>query len=232
MRDPYEVLGIKRGASDEEVKKAYRKLSRQYHPDANINNPNKDAAEEKFKEVQQAYKSIMDGTAGDSYGGYSSGNGYGSSYGGYQSGGYGGFGGFGGFGDFENYSRRTTGGDTGEDMYFNAAARYIQNGSYDEALNVLKSISNHNGKWYYYSAIAHYGKGNQATALEHIQRAMNIEPGNIEYQRAYSQMKTGSNWYNGMGRTYTVPNVSGGYCFKLCLANLLCNLCCTRPFCI
>lgn len=237
MRDPYEVLGVPRGASDEEVKKAYRRLSRKYHPDANINNPNKDAAEEKFKEVQQAYKSIMDGTATNSYGGYSSGYGSGgyqrggyqnSSYGGYGGfGDFGSFGGFGGFGDFENYSRRTTGSESGDDMYFNAAARYIQNQSYDEALNVLKSISNHNGKWYYYSAIAHYGKGNQATALEHIQRAMNIEPNNVEYQRAYSQIKNGSNWYHGMGRTYTAPTMSGGgFCFKLCLANLLCNLCC------
>ena len=226
MRDPYEVLGVPRGASDEEIKKAYRRLSRQYHPDANVNNPNKDAAEEKFKEVQAAYKSIMDGTSQNGYGGYNSG------YGGQYGGGFGGFGGFSGFNDFERYTRRTTGEDRGEDMYFNAAARYIQNGSYDEALNVLKNISNHNGKWYYYSAIAHYGKGNQATALEHIQRAMNIEPNNFEYQRVYSQIKNGSNWYNGMGRTYTVPNVSGGYCFKLCLANLLCNMCCCgTPFC-
>ena len=226
MRDPYEVLGVPRGASDEEIKKAYRRLSRQYHPDANVNNPNKDAAEEKFKEVQDAYKSIMDGTSQNGYGGYNSG------YGGQYGGGFGGFGGFSGFDDFERYTRRTTGEDRGEDMYFNAAARYIQNGSYDEALNVLKNISNHNGKWYYYSAIAHYGKGNQATALEHIQRAMNIEPNNFEYQRVYSQIKNGSNWYNGMGRTYTVPNVSGGYCFKLCLANLLCNMCCCgTPFC-
>ena len=226
MRDPYEVLGVPRGASDEEIKKAYRRLSRQYHPYANVNNPNKDAAEEKFKEVQAAYKSIMDGTSQNGYGGYNSG------YGGQYGGGFGGFGGFSGFNDFERYTRRTTGEDRGEDMYFNAAARYIQNGSYDEALNVLKNISNHNGKWYYYSAIAHYGKGNQATALEHIQRAMNIEPNNFEYQRVYSQIKNGSNWYNGMGRTYTVPNVSGGYCFKLCLANLLCNMCCCgTPFC-
>lgn len=226
MRDPYEVLGVPRGASDEEIKKAYRRLSRQYHPDANVNNPNKDAAEEKFKEVQAAYKSIMDGTSQNGYGGYNSG------YGGQYGGGFGGFGGFSGFNDFERYTRRTTGEDRGEDMYFNAAARYIQNGSYDEALNVLKNISNHNGKWYYYSAIAHYGKGNKATALEHIQRAMNIEPNNFEYKRVYSQIKNGSNWYNGMGRTYTVPNVSGGYCFKLCLANLLCNMCCCgTPFC-
>ena len=45
MRDPYNVLGLERGASDEEVKKAYRTLSRKYHPDANINNPNREQAE-------------------------------------------------------------------------------------------------------------------------------------------------------------------------------------------
>lgn len=59
MFDPYSVLGVSRDASDEEIKKAYRKLSRKYHPDANINNPNKEQAEEKFKEVQQAYEQIM-----------------------------------------------------------------------------------------------------------------------------------------------------------------------------
>ncbi|MBD9156254.1 MAG: J domain-containing protein, partial [Lachnospiraceae bacterium] len=41
MRDPYQVLGVSQDASEEEIKKAYRKLSRMYHPDANINNPNK-----------------------------------------------------------------------------------------------------------------------------------------------------------------------------------------------
>ena len=49
MRDPYSVLGLERGASDDEIKKAYRTLSRKYHPDANINNPNKAQAEERFK---------------------------------------------------------------------------------------------------------------------------------------------------------------------------------------
>ena len=59
MSDPYKVLGIDRSATDDEVKKAYREKSRKYHPDANINNPNKDKAEEMFKLVQQAYDQIM-----------------------------------------------------------------------------------------------------------------------------------------------------------------------------
>ena len=84
MLDPYSVLGVSRNATDEEIKKAYRKLSRKYHPDANINNPNKDQAEEKFKEVQQAYEQIMREREYGSSGGSSGG------YGGY---GYGGFGG-------------------------------------------------------------------------------------------------------------------------------------------
>ena len=59
MNDPYKVLGIDPSATDDEVKTAYRKLSRKYHPDANINNPNKDKAEEMFKLVGQAYDQIM-----------------------------------------------------------------------------------------------------------------------------------------------------------------------------
>ena len=59
MINPYGVLGVSPSATDEEIKKAYRALSRKYHPDANINNPNKMQAEEKFKEVQQAYEQIM-----------------------------------------------------------------------------------------------------------------------------------------------------------------------------
>ena len=60
MIDPYQILGVSQDASEDEIKKAYRSLSRKYHPDANINNPNKEEAEAKFKEVQQAYQKIMD----------------------------------------------------------------------------------------------------------------------------------------------------------------------------
>lgn len=87
MNDPYKVLGIDPSATDDEVKTAYRKLSRKYHPDANINNPNKDKAEEMFKLVGQAYDQIMNerknGYSGGS-GSYSGGGYNGNPYGQYN----------------------------------------------------------------------------------------------------------------------------------------------------
>ena len=59
MTDPYSLLGVDRNASDDEVKRAYRRLSRKYHPDSYVDNPLADLAEEKFKEVQEAYDQIM-----------------------------------------------------------------------------------------------------------------------------------------------------------------------------
>ena len=143
MNDPYSVLGISRGATDDEIKKAYRALSRKYHPDANINNPNKDQAEAKFKEVQQAYQQIMHEREYGTTGSY--GNGYGSSSGGYDgnnpNGGYSDFGGFdfggfdfGGFGNFRGYSgqyqQRRSGATSNEgDLHMQAAANFINNGT-------------------------------------------------------------------------------------------------------
>lgn len=66
MRDPYEVLGVERGASKEEIKKAYRALAKKWHPDMHENNPLKDLAEEKFVEVQKAYDAIMNGESNSS----------------------------------------------------------------------------------------------------------------------------------------------------------------------
>jgi molecular chaperone DnaJ len=64
MNDPYRVLNISSNASDDEVKRAYRELSKKYHPDSYADNPLADLAEDKFKEIQEAYKEIMDMRAG------------------------------------------------------------------------------------------------------------------------------------------------------------------------
>lgn len=222
MRDPYEVLGVSRNASKEEIKKAYRALSRKYHPDANINNPNKDQAEAKFKEIQQAYEQIMNGNTGNSYG-----NGYGQGYGGY--GGYGqqGYGGFGG----QSYGGQSSTGNTQDDNYLNAAANYINNGYYKEALNILSQIGGRNARWYYYSALANRGVGNTMIALDHAKQALALEPSNWQYQMLVNQMEGGGGWYQSQRGTYTAPSSGMGYCTKLCLLNLACNLCCGSGMC-
>ena len=95
-RDYYEVLGLQKGASDDEIKKAYRKLAKQYHPDLNPDNPE---AEAKFKEINEANEVLSDATKRAKYDQFGH-AGVDPSYGGgYSGGGFGGFGGgFGGFG--------------------------------------------------------------------------------------------------------------------------------------
>lgn len=232
MRDPYEVLGISRNATEEEIKKAYKALSRKYHPDANINNPRKEEAEEKFKEIQQAYQQIMkERTKGYSYQQNTSGGSYGNAggYGGF--GGNGGFGGFGGFGDFGSFGGAYDGTGTGyeEDGHLRAAGNYVRNGYYKEARNVLDGMEEgaRSARWYYYSALAHAGLGNQVSALEHARRAQAMEPGNRDYSALVYQFENGDSWYRQRQYTYGQPYMGGnGLCLKLCIANLFCNLCC------
>ena len=239
MKDPYQVLGVSPSASDEEIKKAYRSLSRKYHPDANVNNPNKAQAEEKFKEVQQAYDQIMkEKQQGSSFGGsYGYGNSGGSStggsggYGGY--GGYGGFGGYGGYGGNRSYNGNRSYSSSNDSPQMQAAANYIANRCYSEALNVLNSIpfSERRARWYYYSAMANQGAGNNIIAKEHAQRAVEMEPSNIEYRQFLQHLEYGGTWYTNRGSEYERPYSSAGnWCLSMLFLNMLCNCCCFRPF--
>ena len=182
MSDPYKVLGISRDATDDEVKQAYRKLSRKYHPDANINNPNKDKAEEMFKLVGQAYNQIMDERKNGYSGGYGSG-GYGnggSAYGGSGNGNYGGgysgnpfddlFGGFGGFGGFNSGQGQSSQYYGQDASYYTAASNYINNRRFQEALNVLSNIQDRTAQWYFLSSLANNGLGNNVMALDFASR--------------------------------------------------------------
>lgn len=228
MRDPYQVLGVSRDASEEEIKKAYRKLSRIYHPDANVNNPNKEQAEEKFKEIQQAYQQIMkereQGVSGNSYGGQGYGQGAYGSQGSY--GGYGGFG-FGGYGQ-RGYGQQAQGSDDEESIHLKAASNYISSGHYREALNVLNNMKERSARWYYYSSIANQGLGNNAQALEYAKKAEAMDPDDQEYAGWRQRMESGGSWYAGRQTQYggMPTQSSGGFCWKLCLANMICNLCC------
>lgn len=209
MTDPYEVLGLKRGASDEEIKKAYRTLSRRYHPDANVNNPNAAQAEEKFKQVQAAYEQIMKEKE-QGYAGYGSTNGYG------------------GFGSYGGYQQRSSAGQSDEyTNYLNAAMNYIRAGRYNEALNVLSGMDQKTAQWFYLSAIANNGLGNNVVALEHAKRAVSLEPNRLEYQALVQQLQGGESWYDQMSYPYGGMTVMGSdVCCKLCIANMICNVCC------
>ncbi len=194
--DPYKVLGLSPGASKEEVKKAYRNLSRRYHPDANVNNPNKEQAEEKFKEIQQAYKMIMDDR------------------GGYQTGG------------FASSGQGRT--QSEEAMHLQAAANFIQNRRFSEALHVLEGISNRSAQWYFLSAMANKGVGNDAIAMDHLDRAIRMDPNNMQYQQYKQYMQSGMDWYMQMGQPFGGTQDMGhtDFCTKLCFTMLCCNMCC------
>lgn len=217
MSDPYQVLGVPRNASDDDIKKAYRTLSRKYHPDANVNNPNKEAAEEKFKEIQRAYQDIMKIRSGgyDSdygVGGYGTGSGYGGFYGGATFNG--------------QQARYRQAGAEGSD-YLRSAEAYIRAGYYKEALNVLEQILDRNARWYYYSAAANFALGNNIIAKDHATKAVSMEPDNWEYRQLLERIESGANWYQGRTTYYGgMHPVGSNLCVKLCIANAICNICC------
>ena len=114
-RDYYEVLGVSRNATSDEIKKAYRKLARKYHPDAN---PDDKDAEAKFKEISEAYVVLSDPEKRAGYDRFGHAGADGQGFGGFE-----GFGDFGGLGDiFEMFfggggrTRRRTGPERGQDI--------------------------------------------------------------------------------------------------------------------
>lgn len=226
MSDPYKVLGISRDATDDEVKKAYREKSRKYHPDANVNNPNRDKAEEMFKLIQQAYDQIMhERQYGSSYSGsYGNPNSGNAGDGGNYHGSFGGYGPFGDFGNFGGFGNRTT--NNSQDPHYTAAANYINSGHYQEALNVLNNITERTSMWYFLSAVANNGVGNNVLALDFAKTALQMEPDNYEYQRLVQTLESGGQWYNE--RQYSFGGDRNGMCCcgdpctTLCLFNLCC----------
>ncbi len=195
IANPYEVLGVSPNASNDEVKKAYRELSRKYHPDSYANNPLAELAEEKFKEVQEAYDQIMKQREG----GYS-----------YQSAGH-----------SQGYSSASSSQETVE---LQAARNYINARRFREALNVLSNIPNRSAMWYYYSSIANMGIGNNLVAVDHAKQAAAMEPNNMEYVNYANQMQFRGQRYQTTGYGYgRQPYSTGDLCCDLWCADTLCE---------
>lgn len=221
VQDPYKVLGVSPEASDEEIKKAYRDLTKKYHPDLN---PGDEAAAEKMNDINAAYDAIKNGTAQQ----YAGGGAYQQQYGGaYQQ--YGGqsaydwASGFGGWYAGQQQRQQQT-----ERSEYTAARNFIRNGLYREALNALSGVPapERDARWYYLCAVANLYLGNKIAALEQAKQAAAIEPDNEEYQRLVTQLQQGGDFYRSYQTQYNEGLNFGRLCTTMCLANL-----CFGPMC-
>ena len=205
--DPYKVLGVDRNASDDEIKRAYRRLAKKYHPDLN---PGDKAAAQKMQEVNAAYEQIKNPekfTQQQQQGGYGYGGGYYDPFGGYR-------------------QQQSYGGSQTGDQYQQSAYQYIRFGRYREALNALSNSAERNARWYYLSALANDGLGNQVTALEHIRKAVSMEPDNMEYLSALEQIEHGGAAYRQQAGNFRGFTMGGDPCTNLCMCYLMNLFCC------
>jgi len=205
MTDPYQVLGIASSATDDEVKAAYRKLAKKYHPDHNNGSVE---AERKMMQVNDAYAQIMDMRKnGGSSSSYSSGGSYGGAYGprgGYQ-GGYGG----------SSYSGA---------QRFAIVRQYLALGRYYEALQILQQMNEHSAEWYYLSARARHGLSDDISALNFARQAANMDPGNREYTDFVNDLMAGGDVYRQQSVNF--GGIQQSVCNNPCLTCLLFNMCC------
>ena len=217
VSDPYKVLGLSPDATDEEVKAAYRKLAKKYHPDLN---PGNQRAAERMNEINAAYDQIKNPQPQqDSYGGP-----YGGAYSGAYGGSYGGAYG----GAYQSY-------DAGERNELKAARNFIRARQFEQAVNALSGVpvSQRDGEWYYLHAIANYNMGNRVAAMDSARRACAAEPGNERYRQLLEQIQQGAQAYDAAGEGFGFRSVNLGnnnLCMSLCVANIVCNLCCGGRF--
>lgn len=198
-QDPYSVLGVSPGATDDEIRQAYRDLARKYHPDNYKDHPLASLAEEKMKEINEAYDAIT--KMRKSGGNYRTGSagGYGSSEGTYT-------------------GSASSSGDLA------AVRSYIQSGNLAAAEQLLSKISDRNAEWYFLNGSLNYRKGWYDEARRNFETAYNMEPGNMEYRTAYMRIQNSGSGYNTFGGRSGSDELCN-CCGNLMCADCLCEAC-------
>lgn len=211
--NPYEILGVSPGADKEEIRAAYIKLVKKYHPDRYQDSALKEQAEEKMKQINAAYDMLTKEPIGGSTGGTYSAGGGSYSGGSYSGGSYSGGSYSGG-----NYS----GGYAAE---YARVRSFINAGRIDEAEAVLAALPQGNAEWYFLYGMCAYRRGRYGTAYEFISRACSMAPDNVEYSSVLSSMR-GRNAYGQRSSTPSGEISYCGICSAMICANILCGGCC------
>ena len=200
--DPYRVLGLKPGASDEEVKRAYRQLAKKYHPDMN---PGDVHAAEMMNRINAAYDQIKNPpqttTRPD----------YGDPFAGW----------------YRQSGQQSYAGADAEML--RRARSWIAVGDYVSALSALNAVPEYqrSAQWYYLAAVSNFSVGNRVLGYEQINRACAMEPDNAEFQHIKAQFESGGAAYteaqSGMHFSGDMSRACCGMCLACNAVQLFCG---------
>ncbi|WHH57352.1 DnaJ domain-containing protein [Petroclostridium sp. X23] len=197
MRNPYEVLGVRESAGEDEIKKAYRDLARKYHPDQYANNPLSDLAQEKMKEINEAYDYLMKNKGAN-----------------------------------RQYNQRNTQSNNWNQQQYNNSSsqggyahirRLVESGNITEADRILEEISNRDAEWYFLKGAVFVRRGWYDQAHQYFQRAVNMNPNNVEYRAALNNISFRNTGYRNVGRGM---GYGGGMSNCDCCTSMICADCC------
>lgn len=203
--NPYKVLGVSENATQEEIRKAYLALVKKYHPDKYTDEGMKELANEKLKEINQAYEILVkkkdEPQSQRSYG--------------QQSYGYG----------QQNHwqSQGSYSGDYQQE--FARVRSYLSQNNLNAAKAVLDNIPLHNGEWNYLCGVVYFRLGWYNQARQYLAEACRQCPNNVEYRNAYESLLRNSSPYTQGGMDMDGHECSSCDLCSTCLClNCLCNL--------